>query len=235
MTISQPLNSHTTLFLLSLLLLASGCLFGDDDEPILPVEVTDPCSIVHETYPNVREDSCSWVLRIMQEYQRPTELPPRTDTGGYLLAARILTDTGEVVFVAGGVPQATFLGGIGVCESWQSRVYPDTSGGSIIRIHGIYCYRPPVDAVNMQILFDIVAGGEFYPNSGLVFFYRDEKHSRRGIRYNSKSEDSTFNFVVSRIDTLGRYAVGSFSGTLYNQDDTTKTIEILEGYFDARF
>ena len=62
----------------SLALCLSGCLLADDS-PITPSD----CSIVHETYPDVAEGSCSWVLNVMQNYAPPTVLPPATDTGAH--------------------------------------------------------------------------------------------------------------------------------------------------------
>ncbi len=231
MTISQPLNSHTTLFLLSLLLLASGCLFGDDDEPILPVEVTDPCSIVHETYPDVREDSCSWVLNVMRNYAPPTVLPPATDTGGQLLAARILTDTGEVIFVAGGVPQQDWAFGT-YCDWWRTR---DTDNDGDVLIGGNYCRRPPIDSREINFSMWINYFGQLYlPDNGPIALlsYRDQNEPE--VVYVATSSDK-ITITNSVFDESSRMVSGEFSAQMHNRDDTTDIVTVVDGRFDVRY
>lgn len=206
----------------------SSCFFSDDD-PLLPPEITDPCSIVHETYPNVGEDSCSWVLNVMRNFQPPTVLPSATDTGGQLLAARVITDTSEFLFVAGGVPDR-FLGT--PCTWWNSQRNGELP---LSTVSGIYCRRPPVDPNEYSLTFDI---------SDSLKIYQEEFRFRVRFEYGSIVTGQTvfelvdtddFRFHQLHENDSSRILSGLFEATLHNRDDPTDSIRLVDGRFDMRY
>ena len=204
--------------------LLQGCsLF--DGEPL--IEPNDPCEEVHKLYPDVETRDCSWVLNIMRNYPPPEFLPPPTDTGGPLMAARILTDTGEVLFVAQGVPDRFLMA-------------PCTAGGaslsqsSNIVVAGSYCDRSPVDTKSMVV--------KFYLDDSLGI-YQEADRARTRFTYQDALSQSDYelrtlnNFLltsVKRTPSL-RILSGEFETTLHNRRDPTDSIRIVDGRFDMRY
>ena len=202
----------------------SGCFLTGDD-PITPSD----CSIVHATYPNVGQDSCSWVLNVMQNYAPPTVLPTATDTGGLFIAARIIADTGEFIFVTEGIPNS-FADFTSSCSGFEFK-----PGDPWALIQGNYCPRPPLDDRFMQKSFavdsvnNLVAAG---PSGWLAVFSITD--SNNGLKRFVVTNPNNIEFNAIRKNDE-RIIYGTFSGTYHNRDDTTETIQVVDGRFDSFF
>ena len=210
-------------FLVLTLLPACG-LF--DGEPL--IEPNDPCEEVHELYPNVGLDSCSWVLDVMRNYPPPEFLPPATDTGGPLMAARILTDTGEVLFVAQGVPDR-FLGT--PCKAWVS-LYNQEFDNYLIS--GTYCSRPPIDPKRIHLSFYLSNTFRIiqeFDRSRLVFTFDDEKRQNT-YELRQEVDMKLWNILLQQ---EMRILSGQFEAILHNRRDHTDSIRLVDGRFDMRY
>ena len=199
------------------------------DEPLLPPELADPCSIVHETYPNVGEDSCLWVLNVMRNFPPPEFLPAATDTGGPLLAARVLTDTGELLFVAGPVPERL----LGVpCTWWKSIVRSDKPH---LYVSGTYCARPPVDAFRQSLSFALSDSMTLYqePDRWRLMFQVGD--FTMGTQNYHLLRDENFRVTDAAHDSVSRIAHGRFEAILHNERDPTDSIRLVDGRFDMRY
>jgi len=163
----------------------------------------------------------------MRNFQPPEFLPPPTDTGGPLMAARILTDTGEVLFVAQGVPDRFLMAPCG----------PGRGGllqSSHIVVNGRYCDRTPVDTKDMGFIFYLDDSLRIYQEADRFrtsFTYRDAVNQRD---YDLTELSNFLLSSVKRTPSL-RILSGEFETTLHNRRDPTDSIRIVDGRFDMRY
>ena len=197
--------------------------------PSSPTELSDPCAIVHETYPNVGEDSCRWVLNVMRNFPPPTFLPAATDTGGPLMAARILTDTGELLFVASPVPDR-FLGV--PCTPWKCFLAP---GPARYYITGFYCARQPVGGPGMSLdMFLNESLGLYQEEDRYIFQFSIYSQSGGSATYRLKDENGV-KFSDVKSDPVNRILSGQFSAKLFNRRNLNDSIQLVDGRFDLKF
>ena len=228
-----PAHSHrrsaaASLYALAIVLTLPSC-FLFSDEPLLSPEFTDPCSVVHETYPNVGEDSCAWVLTMMRLYPPPEFLPAATDTGGPLLAARVLTDTGGFLFVAGPTPEGFLRPS---CGWWKPGWIDELS---LFLIQGTYCQRPPADRIEKSLAFfftDSMRISQGPDGVRVDFQYGDPRQS---IKQFELLQDESFKMIDAVHDPGRRIAYGRFEAVLHNRRDPTDSIRLVDGRFDMRY
>jgi len=217
-------NTPSSFLFLGWLFFFSSCFLADD-EPL--ITFPDPCVEVHEEFPNVGEDSCLFVRDLMRNYRPPTTLPTATDTGGQFIAARIIADTGEFIFVTEGIPSPfTVTAG---CRGFEFR-----QGEELMLIQGNYCPRPPLDDRLMQKSFFVNNDDNLEANtSGWLFVFSISDSNNRLKRFVvTNSNKIEFNAIRKNDE---RIIYGTFSGAFHNRDDTTETIQVVDGRFDFFF
>ena len=214
--------------LLFLTSIFSNC-FLFTGEPLLE----DPCIEVHEAYPDVSEDSCLWVRNVMRNHQPPNILPAATDTGGRLLAARILTDTGEILFVSGILPQFRW----GILSSDCGAQGRGRLSDDVYEISGRYCARPPVDLNGYELSFFLDENFKIYQDSigrNRMLRLTIETVSQQQQEYELLDE-SDFTLISINQDTTIRSLSGQFLAILHNRIDSTDRIELDSGRFDVTY